>query len=250
MRSAPHRRTALTIGWCALAVAVAGCLRLPADNPPEPSAPVPSGEQHSLEGAFTYDQMDSYVNAVYPMITDWADRTWRQLPRPRQVVYVPRGASGPEGCAEPDGSAGRYTSSSYEYCGADQVIYLGQDLLWEFYTETGDAGPAVGLAHEFGHYIQDETGVPEPGTAAESIRHEDQADCLAGAWTQYTDQVGLLEYPDDLEDIDALFPIIGSAEGPQRDHGTAGERARAFNTGFRGGAEACNAFYPDTPVAA
>jgi predicted metalloprotease len=121
-------------------------------------------------------------------------------------------------------------------------------MLWEFYTRTGDAGPAVGLAHEFGHHIQQMAGVGPPRTADESVRHENQADCLAGAWTRYTDKQGWLEYPDDIEDIELLFPLIGSAEGPERDHGTVAERARSFQLGFDGDVDACSRFTPGTPL--
>ena len=92
----------------------------------------------------------------------------------------------------------------------------------------GDAGPAVGLAHEFGHHIQQLRGVPAPRTAEQSTQHENQADCIAGAWTKYTDEHKWLEYPDDIEDIDTLFPLIGSAEGNDRDHGTAAQRSQSF----------------------
>ena len=56
---------------------------------------------------------------------------------------------------------------------------------------------------------------------------------------KYTDERGWLEYPDDIEDIELLFPMIGSAEGSDRDHGTTEEREEAFTDGFRGGVVAC-----------
>jgi predicted metalloprotease len=144
----------------------------------------------------------------------------------------------------------RFSSESYEYCGVDQTIYVGQDMLWLFYTRTGDAGPAVGLAHEYGHHIQQQARVPLPRTAEQAIRHENQADCIAGAWTRYTDEQGWLEYPDDIADIESLFPLIGSAEGSDRDHGTPQERYEAFRLGFEGDIQACNAFSPSAPLIA
>jgi predicted metalloprotease len=219
-----------------------------ADGPRDRPGQAASGE--SLEGRFTHETMGEYVDAVTPMITQWMEDTWASMPLPARVVYVPRGTAGAEDCLDPSGSVAQYTSMSYEYCGVDQTIYVGQDMLWEFYTRTGDAGPAVGLAHEFGHHIQQQAGVRLPRTADDSVRHEDQADCLAGAWTRYTDEQGWLEYPDDIEDIEALFPLIGSAEGQERDHGTVTERARSFQRGFGGGVPACNAFTPDAPLIA
>jgi predicted metalloprotease len=239
------------------AVLVAGCGLVPADPgedpgaggaPPTGSRPRAEATGESLEGKFRYETMNEYVDAVTPMITKWIKATWRGMPLPRQIVYVPHGARGPEDCLDPTGRAATYTSASYEYCPAEQVIYVGQDILWEFYTRTGDAGPAVGLAHEFGHHIQVQVGVPSPRTAEDSVRHENQADCLAGAWTRYTDEQRWLEYPDDLEDIEALFPLIGSAESLDRDHGTQDEREQSFQRGLDDGVPACEEFYPSVPL--
>lgn len=238
----------------AFAVLTAGCFRLPVNGARTP----PSGEVGStrpststspgasLEGRFSYGEMDEYVDAVLPMITEWAHRTWPDLPDPAQVVYVPHGATGPEGCRDSRGRLARYSARSYEYCGADQRIYVGQDMLWSLYTEAGDAGPAVGLAHEWGHHVQSLLGAPPPASPADAVGLEDQADCVAGAWTRFTDQQGWLEYPDDIEDIEALFPLIGSAEGPDRDHGTAEERLNSFNVGWERGLSSCDEFY--TPL--
>jgi predicted metalloprotease len=247
---------AKTVLFAVAAVLVAGCGLVPVEPGSDPGAGAePSGQRprtqatgESLEGKFRYQTMDDYVNAVTPMITKWMEDTWSGMPLPNQVVYVPHGARGPEDCLDPTGRAAVYTSGSYEYCPAEQTIYVGQDILWEFYTRTGDAGPAVGLAHEFGHHIQVQVGVPSPRRADESVQHENQADCLAGAWTRYTDQQGWLEYPDDIEDIDSLFPLIGAAESLDRDHGTPEERKRSFQQGFDGGVPACEDFYPSVPL--
>jgi predicted metalloprotease len=212
------------------------------DDPGEPSdrgAPEPgtSTPGQSLEGQFDREGMNEYVDAVVPMITEYMQETWPNLPLP-EVVYVPEGYSGREGCLDQNGNQARATSGSYEYCPVDGAVYVGQDMLWEFYTRTGDAGPAVGLAHEFGHHIQSELGLTLENMSSVDI--ENQADCIAGAWTRFTDERGWLEREDDLQDIETLFPLIGSAEGPDRDHGTTQERAASFEAGFLGGIEACD----------
>jgi hypothetical protein len=240
------RSLAIAVALSVFGLLLAGCL-LPADDgsdggiaepAPVDSAPSPTGTGESLEGKFEYDTMDEYVNAVLPMIEGWINATWPGMPLP-ETIYVPGGAAGREGCLDIDGRPATYTSRSYEFCPADNRVYVGQDTLWEFYTETGDAGPAVGLAHEFGHHIQTQLNLPPARTTDQSIRVENQADCLAGAWTKWTDDKGYLEREDDLQDIEALFPLIGSAEGPDRDHGTTRERRNAFETGFDGGVTAC-----------
>lgn len=250
------RSIAFAIAALIVAALVGGCVGLPLDDPggTEPAATETtrpansSGPGQSLEGRYDYDTMDQYVDAILPMITQWTNQTWgNRLPKPG-VTYVPNGATGPEDCQDSRGRAATYSGDSYEYCGAGETIYVGQDMLFEFYDRTGDAGPAVGLAHEYGHHIQQRMGVPSPRTPEQSIRHENQADCIAGAWVQYTDQQGWLEYPDDLEDIDALFPLIGSAEGPDRDHGTAEQRRQSFQRGLDDGVKACSSFYPAAPL--
>lgn len=220
----------------------AGCL-LPGDPEAqdpgvgqETSAPGPQSTE-SLEGRFSYETMNEYVDAVVPMITEYMQETWPDMPLPR-VYYVAAGESGLEGCTDQNGQQAQATSASFEYCPVDQAIYVGQDMLWEFYDRTGDAGPAVGLAHEFGHHVQSELGLPIGRMS--SVDVENQADCIAGAWTRFTDERGWLEREDDLEDIETLFPLIGSAEDPTRDHGTAQERAQSFEAGFSSGVNACD----------
>jgi predicted metalloprotease len=243
------RSVARAVAACAFALLIVGCFRLPGDDnasgPSSPSSksaapsPATSNSGSSLEGAFKYEQMRSYLNAVLPMVRKWSAATWPNIPEVRSVEYVRHGVTGREGCESASGLQARFTSKSFEYCGGDQTIYVGQDMVWTLYEETGDAGPAVGLAHEWGHHIQQQLGVFSPQSAPEAKALENQADCLAGAWTQYTNQQGLLELPDDIEDIDKLFPLIGSAEDPERDHGTPEERMSAWQRGFDSGVDAC-----------
>jgi predicted metalloprotease len=242
------RSAATTVALSIFGLFLAGCV-LPSQNPDASSGPTPTTSpsksepdpsRTSLEGQFEFETMDQYVNAVLPMIEQWMDETWPQMPHP-EVVYVPAGESGPEGCLDSTGEQASYTSRSYEYCPSDETVYVGQRTLWEFYSDTGDAGPAVGLAHEFGHHVQHYQNLPMPQTAAQSIQYENQADCIAGAWVKYTaePEQGWLEIPDDIEDIELLFPLIGAAEGVDRDHGTTEEREQAFTDGYHGGVTAC-----------
>ncbi|MFC7481361.1 neutral zinc metallopeptidase [Luedemannella flava] len=241
-----RRRTAVWLG-AALLAAACGLPAVDDGGSGEGANPDPSSTR-SLEGAFDYETMDDYVDEVVPMITEWQRATWPDLPSPRKVTYVPHGASGPEGCQDREGRQAVYTSESYEYCGGDQIVYVGQDLLWALYDRAGDAGPAVGLAHEWGHHIQSLVGVPAPQTPEASIQLENQADCIAGAWVLFTKEKGYLELPDDIEDIEQLFPLIASAESADRDHGTLAEREKSFNLGYTKGVEQCDRFFPDTPL--
>jgi predicted metalloprotease len=190
----------------------------------------------SLEGCFTYDQMSEYMDVVTPMVAQFFQERYPNVAAPRNVVFVPRGQQAATAC----GSVA--TSESYEYCGANQTIYVGQDLIWEFYRNAGDAAPAIGLAHEWGHHLQVMLGLPQPRTAAQSVQFENQADCISGAWAKYADSNGWLESEDDVQDIETLLGLIGSREGSGRDHGTVAERSRAFDTGFGQDLQACNSY--------
>jgi predicted metalloprotease len=194
----------------------------------------------SLEGCFSYDQMDEYVSAIVPMIEQYFTTTYENLPEP-EIVYIPSGRVARTYC-------GVSNSEAYEYCTGDQTIYIGQDLVWAFYRQAGDAAPAVALAHEWGHHLQYMLGVRYGGTQAGAIAYENQADCVSGAWAQYADEQGWLETDDDIGDVETLMQLIGSRESRARDHGTSAERSEAFNLSYEGGIAACNAYFPESPV--
>jgi predicted metalloprotease len=195
----------------------------------------------SLEGCFSYYEMDEYLDAVIPMVAQYFEEHYPRVSAPRDIVYIPSGRAAQTVC-------GTSNSYSYEYCPANRSIYIGQDLLWQFYAGAGDAAPAIGLAHEWGHHLQTMLGV-QAVSRTQAIKFENQADCVSGAWAKYADEQGWLEADDDLRDATKLLDAIGSAEGPGRDHGTSAERESAFNTAYSKGIAACNAFFPDSPIA-
>jgi predicted metalloprotease len=218
-----------------------------AESPPvaETTAPAPTqtpeAERTSLEGAFSYARMADYLAAIEPMVADFFQAEYADIPDPN-LVYIPEGRVARGACGYSD-------SWAYSYCAADGTINVGQDLLWAFYRQAGDAAPAIALAHEWGHHVQFYRGVPYARSASQSVDFENQADCLSGAWARYADEQGWLETEDDLADVGTLMRLIGSAESSRRDHGTTAERSQAFQVSYAGGAEACNAYFPDEPVA-
>ena len=194
----------------------------------------------SLEGCFSYYEMGEYLDAVTPMVAQYFEETYPRVRAPRDIVYIASGRAARTAC-------GTSNSYAYEYCPANQSIYIGQDLLWQFYAGAGDAAPAIGLAHEWGHHLQTMLGVSAGSRKA--IDFENQADCVSGAWAKYANEQGWLEGDDDLRDMTTLLDAIGSAEGPRRDHGTAAEREAAFEVAYDKGIKACNEFFPDSPLA-
>jgi len=247
-----RRRSAVTTTALVIFGIALGACDLGTPGPDESADPAgttlaaePSSDPTPTPGSLEdeYDSPSDMKEYAYLLrdnyLEPWLDDTWPGMPFP-YVRFVAEGQEGRESCLDYTGDPAYYTSESYEYCEPDVTVYVGQDTLWEFFRETGDAGPAMGMAHEYGHHIQYQLGVDPPSTPSESIDFENQADCLAGVWARFGKQKGWLEEADDLDDIEQLFPLIASAEDePDRDHGTLTERRAAFYAGYDEGAEGC-----------
>jgi predicted metalloprotease len=201
----------------------------------------PSCHPPSLAHCYTEASIRSYVNVVLPMITQFFRAKYTKMPEPRQYVFIALGQQVTSSCA------GGQDATAYDYCPADENVYLGQAFTWQLYSQDGDAAPAIGLAHEWGHNIQRQVGIPEPDTDAETLNHENQADCIAGAWVQYAIQQGWFEQ-EDIDTTGRLLVTISSAETPNRTHGDLQERSASLEQGIEGGLSACNSFYPDNPI--
>ena len=150
------------------------------------------------------------------------------------------------------GSPEEATGNAF-YCPDDESISWDIDLLRSMYGMFGDASPVAVLAHEWGHHVQGMAGFPTVDKAAEL-----QADCYAGMYLRYLDELGALDEEDTLEAL-ALFHSIGDdklAPGDVRDwfdrdvHGDSQERTQAQGIGFAtGDAEYClgYALWADRP---
>jgi hypothetical protein len=200
----------------------------------------------SLAHCYTEATLQSYIDRVIPMIAQFFRAKYRAMPEPPHYYFIAEGQRAQSSCQDEEGGY-LDDANTYAYCRVDQNIYLGQAMMWHLYNEDGDAAPAVGLAHEWGHHVQSQVGVPAPTTNAESVNHENQADCVAGAWIQYADQQKWLEQ-EDVGSIARLVADIASAEGTSRTHGDLEERSDSLVLGLKGGLEACNSFYPANPI--
>ncbi|MEO5587527.1 MAG: neutral zinc metallopeptidase [Novosphingobium sp.] len=106
--------------------------------------------------------------------------------RPKLVFYSQSGSSG---CGSAQSAMGPF------YCPSDQGIYLDTDFFQQMDRELGATGQFARdyvIAHEYGHHIQNLTGMSSqvrslqeqsPSQANQlSVRLELQADCYAGVW--------------------------------------------------------------------
>jgi predicted metalloprotease len=189
-----------------------------------------------------------------------AQETWtRLLPDYRDAKLVLFRDAVVSGCGNAQAAMGPF------YCPADEKVYVDLgffDELSQRFGAPGDFAQAYVLAHEIGHHVQNLTGTErkvreqqraDPERENElSVRMELQADCYAGVWAHSTAQRELLERGDLEEGLgaasavgdDRIQEMSGGGVHPESfTHGSAAERSRWFQRGYRDGdVEACDTF--------
>ncbi|MFM2357207.1 MAG: hypothetical protein RLZZ528_2943 [Pseudomonadota bacterium] len=156
------------------------------------------------------------------------------------------------------------------YCPNDKKVYLDTaffSLMTKQMGARGDFAAAYVVAHEVGHYVQDELGILSKVNAVRqqssqaqsndlSVRIELQADCFSGVWARYAQEdLGTLEEGDIAEAMDTAARIgddtlqRNAGQRPMPDsftHGTSEQRQAWFAQGFRqGDIEVCDTFSGD-----
>lgn len=192
------------------------------------------------------DTNRQFVGAIMGSLED----TWRQvLPQqsrvryqdPELVLFTGQVSSA---CGYADAAVGPF------YCPGDNKLYLDfaffDDLRREF-KAGGDFAQAYVIAHEFGHHIQNLTGVMarvqrQGQNNRLSVALELQADCYAGVWAK--GQQNRLE-PGDIEEALRAAAAVGDDNIQRRTqgyvvpdsftHGSAAQRQQAFAVGMQYG---------------
>jgi predicted metalloprotease len=150
------------------------------------------------------------------------------------------------------------------YCPADRYVYIDLDFFDELEAFGGSSGPlaqAYVLAHEYGHHVQNLTGVlrrasnQDTGPQGDAVLVELQADCYAGVWVANALRTGLVEEITraDIQDALTSAAAIGDdriqekAQGQVNPetwtHGSSDQRQSWFVRGIEGGApRSCDTF--------
>ena len=233
------------------------------DQPAEPITQCDTGEQANasidclLGGAS--DSLDTYWSSELPKL----GATYRST---NIVLFTD---STDTGCGGATSDVGPF------YCPPDETIYIDtafyDDLTNRFGATAGPLAEMYVVAHEWGHHIQNITGIMNgldlqtTGPTSDSVRLELQADCFAGAWVgaapTITDEDGVafLEPVTDEQIQNALSAaaavgddrIQSSTQGqvtPETwTHGSSESRQKWFQIGYKGGPDACNTFQVATP---
>lgn len=190
------------------------------------------------------------------------NKTWQpvfaasnvEFRRPGLVFYSQSGSSG---CGSAQSAMGPF------YCPEDQKIYLDTDFYRQMEQELGAGGQFARdyvIAHEYGHHIQNLTGVSDRIRSLQSrdpqhanrysVRLELQADCYAGVWAaRNRDRIE----PGDMESgLNAAHQIgddtLMRAAGRNPNeaaftHGSSAQRMDALRRGMQSGDETvCNTY--------
>ncbi len=138
------------------------------------------------------------------------------------------------------------------YCPGDRKLYLDFAFFDELRSEfkaPGDFAQAYVIAHEFGHHIQNLTGIMgKVQSAGEnnrlSVALELQADCYAGVWANFAAKQGRVETGDAEEAVRAAAAVgddmiqkrtQGYVIPDSFTHGTSQQRMQYFAKGMQTG---------------
>ena len=140
------------------------------------------------------------------------------------------------------------------YCPRDQLIYIDLEFFNELQSRFGAGeapfAQAYVIAHEYGHHVQNLTGVLErigsdtQGPESRAVRTELQADCYAGVWAANAVETGMIEeltQADINAGLDAASAIgddriqeqtQGQVNPETWTHGSSEQRRRWFSRGY------------------
>jgi predicted metalloprotease len=217
-----------------------------------------TGTSGQVQSTPAEERLVDMVGAVAKHTQDaWAEKLGPRYQRTSVVLFRDAIDSG---CGFAQSATGPF------YCPADRKVYLDLgffDELSRRFGAPGDFAQAYVIAHEFGHHVQNLTGLSDraaadrrAGANSASVALELQADCFAGVWGHEAAQSGRAGVvhldPGDVDEAMRAAAAIGDdrlqkmSTGrvmPDRfTHGSSAQRVEWFRRGMESGdPRACSA---------
>lgn len=157
------------------------------------------------------------------------------------------------------------------YCPGDETIYIDTDFFDDLRSRFGASGGPLAemyvVAHEWGHHVQNITGIMSgvdrrsTGPTSDAVRLELQADCFAGAWAgeasttpdpdtgvPFLEPITRQQVADAMDAAAAVgddriqSTVSGDVQPHTWTHGSSEQRQQWFVTGYEQGAGSCDTF--------
>jgi hypothetical protein len=212
--------------------------------------------EHCQTGADANEHEDCRILAVVNSVQAYWTKALRNYD-PARTRFFDGGVS--TACGNATSAVGPF------YCPADRYVYIDLGFFDQLESQFGaSAGPlaqAYVIAHEYGHHVQNLTGVLEradsrdTGPQGDAVRVELQADCYAGAWVANAVRTGLIEEITraDVQDGLSAAAAVGDDRIQERSqgrvtpenwtHGSSEQRQSWFVRGIEGGTpNSCDTF--------
>jgi uncharacterized protein len=211
--------------------------------------------EHCQRGADANEHEDCFVLGVVNSVQDYWSKALRNY-EPATTRFFDGSVS--TACGAASSAVGPF------YCPADRHVYIDLGFFDELESFGGSSAPlarAYVLAHEYGHHVQNLTGVlqrasdRDTGPQGDAVRVELQADCYAGAWVANARRTGLVEgiTRSDIQDALTSAAAIGDDRIQEKTqgqvnpetwtHGSSDQRQSWFVRGIEGGTpNSCDTF--------
>jgi len=237
-------------------VAVLGDMNAPAPQTRQEPAAVQNEEQVCRRGPYALEA----CNALQSLNQTWEGEFRRAgiaFEDPILDLYRD-GRVTTRGCGSATSAAGPF------YCPADKTIYIDTSFYDQMDRRMGAGGDFARyyvIAHEYGHHIQNLTGLArqvrslqqrDPRRANDlQVRMELQADCYAGVWAgKNRDRIDPGDFEEGMRAAsaigdDTLQRRAGQRVNPESfTHGTSAQRMQALRMGIEAGDDAvCDRYF-------
>ena len=210
----------------------------------------PNGTMSEQEVCTQNEYATEACNALQSLNETWQpefERAGIEFQQP--FLHIFSGGVNTQGCGSASSAVGPF------YCPADGGIYIDTsfyDLMQRELGANGDFARLYVVAHEYGHHIQNLTGLAgqvrsaqqqNPNRANElNVRMELQADCYAGVWAgKNRNRIEPGDFEEGMRAAaaigdDAISERMGGRVSPESfTHGTSEQRMQALRLGMNSG---------------